>query len=50
MDIKRIMDPASGLDPPDFMHKAHRRSLDVLSLKKDSLSREGYAHSPALLS
>ena len=50
MDIMRIMDPASGLDPFAFIDKAHRRSLGVHSLKKDSSSRVGYVDPPALLS
>ena len=50
MDIKRIIDPATGLDPPAFITKAHQRSLGVLRLKEGSSSRVGYIHPPALLS
>ena len=38
MDIKRIIDPATGLDPPAFITKAHQRSLGVLRLKEGSSS------------
>ena len=50
MGIKRIMDPATGLDPSDFIPRAHQRSLGVRRLRDDSASRVDYINPPALLS
>ena len=50
MDIKRIMDPATGLSPHEFIERAHQRSLGVRRLRDDPSSRVGYINPPALLS
>ena len=50
MDIKRIMDPTTGLSPHEFIERAHQRSLGVRRLRDDPSSRVGYIHPPALLS